>query len=402
MLANIYLHELDEYMEQTKQAFDQGTRRKAGTAWSKVTSLLRDHRQRIKALKGDPHPEAGVLIASHAQTIRELGKKQRSLPASDPLDPHYRRLFYSRYADDFLIGIIGSKHEAEVLFSEVKHFLNDHLKLAIAEEKSGIHHAKDGVPFLGYVVQNSTSDKLVKIHREEFTKVVALRRTMRDRIQLRIPQQKMREFCQRKGYGDYDTHKPSPRAHWMHADDLEILLAYNAEMRGLANYYALASDARTGLQRLMLMAKYSFLATLACKHASTTRQMYAQYRQGNRVTVTAKVEKGKDRTYTLFALKDWKPPQGRGYEKIDVQGSLHYLRLGRTTLEQRLKAEQCEYCERAQGYFEVHHVRKMKDLQGKQPWEQVMIARQRKTLVLCIECHDLLHAGKLSNRRKKD
>ena len=153
MLANIYLHELDEYMEQTKQAFDQGTRRKAGTAWSKVTSLLQDHRQRIKALKGDPHPEAGVLIASHAQTMRELGKKQRSLPASDPLDPHYRRLLYSRYADDFLIGIIGSKHEAEVLFSEVKHFLNDHLKLAIAEEKSGIHHAKDGVPFLGYVVR---------------------------------------------------------------------------------------------------------------------------------------------------------------------------------------------------------------------------------------------------------
>src|SRR5262245_14055272 len=31
-----------------------------------------------------------------------------------------------------------------------------------------------------------------------------------------------------------------------------------------------------------------------------------------------------------------------------------------------------------------------------------MIARQRKTLVLCIECHDLFHAGKLSNRRKKD
>jgi len=100
ILANIYLHELDQYMEQTKQAFDQGTRRKTGTAWRRVTSLLRDHRQRIKALKGDLHPEAGVHIARHEQKIRELGEKQRGLPASDPLDPHYRRLFYIRYADD--------------------------------------------------------------------------------------------------------------------------------------------------------------------------------------------------------------------------------------------------------------------------------------------------------------
>jgi hypothetical protein len=49
----------------------------------------------------------------------------------------------------------------------------------------------------------------------------------------------------------------------------------------------------------------------------------------------------------------------------------------------------------------VHHVRRLKDLQGKEWWEQVMSYRKRKTMILCIECHDLLHAHKLSNRQKK-
>ncbi|MEM5641056.1 hypothetical protein AAHB52_01065 [Bacillus toyonensis] len=49
------------------------------------------------------------------------------------------------------------------------------------------------------------------------------------------------------------------------------------------------------------------------------------------------------------------------------------------------KEEQCE----------VHHVRKLKDLKGKKKWEEFMIARRRKTLVLCKDCHVKLHAGKM-------
>jgi hypothetical protein len=31
--------------------------------------------------------------------------------------------------------------------------------------------------------------------------------------------------------------------------------------------------------------------------------------------------------------------------------------------------------------------------------DKVMIARRRKTIVLCVECHRLLHAGKLPDMR---
>ena len=59
-------------------------------------------------------------------------------------------------------------------------------------------------------------------------------------------------------------------------------------------------------------------------------------------------------------------------------------------------AQECEWCGTQQGPFEVHHVRKLKNLKGKAEWEVLMIARQRKTMVLCRKCHVDLHAGRLS------
>ena len=89
----------------------------------------------------------------------------------------------------------------------------------------------------------------------------------------------MSEFCQRKGYGSYETLRPSSRQGWTHVDDVEILLAYNAEMRGFANYYALANEANRGLHKLMFLATGSFLATVAEKHKTTIGKIKAKLRQ---------------------------------------------------------------------------------------------------------------------------
>lgn len=67
----------------------------------------------------------------------------------------------------------------------------------------------------------------------------------------------------------------------------------------------------------------------------------------------------------------------------------------RSALEQRILANKCEWCNTESGVFEVHHVRKLKDLKGKMRWEKMMIARQRKSMVLCKQCHVDLHAGRL-------
>jgi retron-type reverse transcriptase len=130
ILANIYRHEFDEFMEQKKQEFDQGRARRQTTEWLNTTFYKKYYRRRIEALKGDL--TQNQLIQRYEEKLRELSERQKSLDASDPLDPDYRRLFYVRYADDYLIGIIGSKQEAETLFREITTFLNTHLKLEIS------------------------------------------------------------------------------------------------------------------------------------------------------------------------------------------------------------------------------------------------------------------------------
>jgi hypothetical protein len=149
----------------------------------------------------------------------------------------------------------------------------------------------------------------------------------------------------------------------------------------------------------MQLAKGSFLATMAQKHRSSISKEDSKLRQGKDIVILTKTKEGKPKRYTLFTLRDWKPPQPNA--DVDKVPITVHLRFGRSTLEQRLNANICESCEKEGGYFEVHHVRKLKDLQGKKWWEQVMSYRKRKTMILCIECHHLLHAGKLSKRQKR-
>ena len=141
ILANIYLHELDEFMEQKKQEFDRGKVRRRTIEWTRTTNNMGYLRRKIEALQGDTTPEAIAVRRGYEQQTQEMAATQKRLSASDPLDPDYRRLFYVRYADDYLIGIIGSKQEAKAVFDDVKTFLNTKLQLAISEEKSGIHQA---------------------------------------------------------------------------------------------------------------------------------------------------------------------------------------------------------------------------------------------------------------------
>ena len=77
--------------------------------------------------------------------IRRLDLERSKYPSRHEMDPGFRRLLYCRYADDFVLGVIGSKQEAETLKRDVQEFLGAELALEVAEEKSGIHHASDGV-----------------------------------------------------------------------------------------------------------------------------------------------------------------------------------------------------------------------------------------------------------------
>src|SRR5207249_11838850 len=78
------------------------------------------------------------------ETVRALRRHRRTLPSQDPNDPCYRRLRYVRYADDWLLGFVGPKHEAEEIKSRVRGFLRNELQLEPSEAKPLITQAATG------------------------------------------------------------------------------------------------------------------------------------------------------------------------------------------------------------------------------------------------------------------
>ena len=229
ILSGIYLHELDCFVEQLIQQFRKGKQRQLNPEHKKLTYQKYCIRKEIDRIGKMPH-----LM----NQLRELDNRQKMLPYGNPYDENYRRLRYCRYADDLILGIIGSKDEAREIMQQIERFIVNTLKLQVASEKTGICSGKEGITFLSYRISTHRTDKVI---RTKSNGRYARQRTVKDRIRLDIPNGKAQKFCQRYGYGNWDQMKPIHRVKLTSLSDEEIVLIYNAELRGLANYYSYLS-----------------------------------------------------------------------------------------------------------------------------------------------------------------
>jgi group II intron reverse transcriptase/maturase len=400
VLANIYLHELDMFMENMMHQFSKAKRRKSNPAYDSLSQMMRINNQKLSSYRMELEGHNPKEKASLLQKRRKIQHKMREIPSVDLFDPDYRRLRYVRYADDFIIGVIGSRNDAEEVMQQVKSFIENELLLEIADEKTCIRSAKKGVRFLGYDAKIYSGEKLVKLTNEYGT---CVKRTMRQKIQVHIPQEKLLQYASKNGYGDMSAFKPVSRPGLLQRSDLEILLRYNGEMRGLVNYYSLAQGYKNSLSKLIGLAQLSLFATLAHKHNSSIGKIMRQMQLPNKGGYGLRViVNGKPKLYRLFRLKDHTIPNSI-HSSVDNRPNLQWLKLSRTELVQRINANYCEYCGKQGGYMEVHHIRAMKDVLGKaQLWQLMMNSMNRKTMVLCIDCHRELHSRNgLPNWRAK-
>jgi len=242
VLANIYLHELDRLMSRTKEQCDQGKRRRTNNTYQRYTDAIRRLRQKWNTLKGKEEGKDKLQeIQRESKTLQAL---RRHLPSGDPFDSQYKRLYYGRYADDYLSGIIGSHADAERISQEVKRYIEEILKRTIAEEKFHIRPSHEGATFLGYWVKTYSGNRMAKVKRGKYH---TTNKSVSERIQLRIPRDKLQKFCETKHYGSYGKVDARHKAELIELSDAEIMLAYNSELRGLANYYALALNMKREL-----------------------------------------------------------------------------------------------------------------------------------------------------------
>jgi group II intron reverse transcriptase/maturase len=383
LLANLYLNELDQAIVTKMTTFNKGKARKRSRQYHRLCLKMGGAKKQAR--------RTGDWTAYKA-----LRKIMLQTPSSDPQDPNYRRLFYTRYADDFLCAVIGTKAEAVELKTWLEHYLRDELQLDLSAEKTLITHASQRVRFLGYDITRWKRARIVRIHTKRGP---ITRRTGGYQLRLLMPQDKMAGFA--KKYGDISNWHGKHRNDLLNLSELEILLTYNAEVRGFLGYYALADNLTKEAHRILWLTTGSFFRTIAAKRQSTVKKVAKSLKKGPGCFVmTIKPEGKLERRYELLASTRQLKKGVITYQHLDlIPTTMKYK--SRTELGKRLCANHCEWCGTREGKMEVHHVRKLGDLSGKAPWERQMMQRRRKTMVLCVQCHDELHTGRLLESKRK-
>lgn len=311
---------------------------------------------------------------------KRLQRQLRKIPCSSQTD---KVMKYVRYADDFIIGVKGDKIDCEKIKKQFADFISQELKMELSEEKTLITHSSQFARFLGYDIR-VRRDNTVKPHGTH------LQRTMNMKVELCIPfQDKIMPFLFNKSIIRQlkdGTLEPIARKYLYSCTDLEILTAFNAELRGICNYYALASNYNR-LRYFAYFMEYSCLRTLAGKHKTTSRKILNKYKSDGKWSIPYKTKNGTK--YCKFA--DYmKCKKSVDFDEVIVDYAVLHATT-RTSLEKRLESHVCELCGKAGVPLEIHHVNKVKNLKGKDFWEIMMIAKKRKTIAVCKECHHKIH-----------
>ena len=379
ILANIYLDKLDKFVEKLKADFDAPPERKFTPDYKRVKQQVERLSRKIRESPEEMRPE---LLAEWKAKRAEMQK----IPAKSQSD---KKLKYVRYADDFLISVNGSKEDCEKIKAELKEFINGTLKMELSEEKTLITHSSTAARFLGYDIRVRRNSEPRKGKRGTV-------RFHSYRVELLIPlKEKIEKFlfahnavCVKNG-----RLFPTKRDVLIDLTDLEILAMYNSEMRGICNYYSLAVN-YGHLNYFSYLMEYSCLMTLAAKHRTTISKVRKKNVDCDGLWyIPYETKNGNKRMYFARSHKCKKSRQIQ--DKIGI-APLAYLH-SRNSFEKRLKAKTCELCGASDCKVEVHHINKVRNLNGKALWEKIMIAKNRKTIVVCEKCHYQIHNKTMNN-----
>lgn len=467
ILTNIYLNKLDKYIENKCELLNRTpNNRKQNPEYTKIIDRLRLCRNKIEIVKNDIkwidqyaskelktvlqnendrniitecielrliHPRPKNLIRTlesklhplmqkyalnrdellfatkHKLFINEynlilkelniLPKKLRTLKC-DLLDSGLNRLRYVRYADDFILGFIGTKKQAKIIFKDIEHYLKQELYLDISPEKSGIENKK-GILFLGYKIEMPEyTDNRINYDREGAQ--INRRRPINKPV-FKITHDTAIKFVNKNGYGDYVGNLSRHRPTLVNLDEVEIVNQYNAELRGLFNYYKYTINCKDIINKIAWLSNYSLLKTLAAKHKCGVKDVFK--RSILRVEKHPKTGKawyipvGEDKKVYVFMLKDVETEKIQDLPDNHIcNDKITKIAINiRSSALKKLMADKCEICGKSSSEINIeqHHINPVRNIPNTDPlWKKIYKLRQRKILAVCHDCHMKIHHGK--------
>ena len=381
ILANVFLHQLDQKMEELIKEHTIGEEDKK--ALNPTYRKLVARRQYLqKKLDSVTEEERKELIVQ----IRTLKQETLKLPLTLIAYNGFIRVKYVRYADDWVVGINGPKELADRLRTEIGVFLSD-MGLELSMEKTHIRHAKsESAKFLGtHFRVGSSTPKIMRVQRDgkQFMRRVAgWTPLMYAPIADIIAKLHTKGFCSPEG-------EPTTINKWIYLDDIQIVEQVGSVWRGICNYYSFV-DRFARLSRIQYILQHAAAKTLATKHRSSRSKVFSKY--GARLRIRVKNEAGEVVKYSELPLvKKWDSKPNRFMiGAVDVNFLERNMRL-RTRSKLGSPCVICNSGDRV-AMHHVKHVRKMgSEAKG---FKKVMASLNRKQLPVCHECHLSIHRGK--------
>lgn len=388
ILANVYLHELDEFMEHLRQRLEKGKKKRRNPLYNHLAW----QRRRVVA-QG----------CSKSPAVRALVKRMRTIPPVLVNDPKFVRVKYLRYADDWIVGVCGRKALAEDIKEEIKPFLRDSLKLHLSEEKTRIPHAKsEQAQFLGSLLPIGTggTPKVVLTTngsgKRNKRRSTGWETVMHAPIPQLITRLRNTGFCTPEG-------KPAAKRGWSVLDLDQMVLLYGGINRGIQNYYRCA-DNWTRLTQIQYILQHSLAKTLALKLKRSVKKVFTRF--GQDLCITIKRQEGKaDRQVRFYLNHDWST-QREAFQTGD-QTDIDLLQMAARLRTRSKLGKPCCICGetgeiRQIEMHQVRHIRKLSNKREPTGFNRILRQLNRKQVPACQACHLKRHRGEYDGLKVSD
>jgi group II intron reverse transcriptase/maturase len=381
ILANAYLHELDEFVEKLRAEREKGEGKRDNPIYLRL-ALKKSQMVKRKATR--------------TPAFKEVVKQMRATPSKMVNDPDFVRVKYLRYADDWLIGICGSHALAEEIKQQVKDFLAQDLHLTLSEEKTHITNARtEEASFLGTTLKigNGGNAKITQ-QADQQGRTFKRRSTgwqtvMNAPISNVIKRLSDRGFCSKEG-------NPTPKSGWIYLDTDQIIRLYSGVNRGIQNYYRFVDNWKQ-LLRIQYILEFSLAKTLAKKYRISVTKVFKRFGKGFPISIKGKEGK-EDRKIAFYLNHDW-TKQRYAFQ----QGKQTEIDLVRTATQMRTRSKlgmPCCICGETARQIVMHHVRHVRKLTNKREatgFNRILRAINRKQIPVCTICHGRIHRGEYDN-----
>lgn len=363
LFSNVILHELDVFIEKRRLEYESrtvGPPKLKNPVYAKYSRLIYKHEK--------TNARADLLAAV----------KLRNRTSSSIANPKHIQIRYVRYADDWLVGLWGTKQQALSLKSDIADFLKS-IKLALSEEKTLITNTRrSSLKFLGTYIRRLTP------HNGRLrcpTTAGTMRMTAPMDILLKRLQTK--SFCK----PGTTWLRPLAITEFLGWPIKDLILRFRTIFAGFRNYYSFADNIGS-LSYIYYLLHGSLRSTICRKMDIGHRAFYAIFGPNISISVYHSASR-------KFVPLDFPcPPLVRNPLNFNGPHERDPLSIKDWKVSTITALGQCCANCASTHKVQMHHVRHIRTSNTKlDSFTKLMSIINRKQVPLCAPCHLKVHKG---------